>query len=258
MDDCEDGATSAADASHATLQLASKKRWSGNRCMAFGCSNTAQGSGFFIHEMPGKMPANAGERFTPFQKAWLDFIGKKRKFDSNDARGYKRINLCSGHFTEEDYVGTEVQMYKWGLRRNAPSLKKDAKPTVEMAKLPFPPSWFIPTALLASPLPMAMETSTLPMVTSSSSSTTSSSLAARSSTPTGPSTSATGKIPFILDEGEAGDDTGTNSTHPTKAKRRRLESKYIGKKDAEGIFAEYRIKADEEEARERGKDILDR
>ena len=87
-----------------------RERSSGLRCLAYGCSHTYQ-DGYFIHVMPGKMPTET-ERFTAHQKSWLDFIRKRRKMEGKDFRQYKRITLCSGHFVEEDYKRTEVQMYK--------------------------------------------------------------------------------------------------------------------------------------------------
>ena len=70
------------------------------RCWG-ACSYTAY-DGYFTHRLPGKMPAE-GERFTALQKAWIEFINRRRKLDTKDAKLYKSIVLCSGHFREEDY-----------------------------------------------------------------------------------------------------------------------------------------------------------
>ena len=89
-----------ATGSTSTKKSSSTSRKIGRRCNAYGCSNTSR-DGFFVHDMPGKMPSGS-ERFSPLQKSWVDFIGRKRKFDTKDAKKYQRISLCSGHFTEDD------------------------------------------------------------------------------------------------------------------------------------------------------------
>lgn len=127
-----------------------KKRKTSDRCIVYGCGNQGH-NGFFMHELPGKMPANE-ERFNGHQRKWLSFIGRSRKFDTKDARAYCKIIVCSGHFTKDDYESTDVSMYQNRLRTKPPSLKKDAVPTLDVALHPFPPSWFsLPPSALTTP-----------------------------------------------------------------------------------------------------------
>ena len=159
--------TSDSDATSQNWPMAKppKIRKKGSRCIAFGCSNTSY-DGFSIHNMPGKMP-DKGERFTTLQKAWINFISRKRKFDIKYARTYKRISLCSGHFREEDYETTDVQMYRHGIRTKPPHLKKDAVPTVDVAKQPFPQEWFAQTANVDSNQPSSSSSSSSGMMSPS-------------------------------------------------------------------------------------------
>ncbi|XP_072168561.1 uncharacterized protein [Diadema setosum] len=201
--------------------------------MVYGCSNTYQ-DGYFMHNMPGKMPGE-NENYSAHQKAWLNFIAKKRKLETKDFLRYQKISICSGHFTLEDYKTTEVQMFRRGIRSKTPSLNPEAVPTVVDAVHPFPPSWFIPAAL-ASPLPVAETAST------SSSGLSYSREAAQ------------------MDEAEHPSEAGQRSsgTKSSSLKRKRSDSNYIRRQEVNLICSEHDRKVEGDLARERAKDIFDR
>ncbi|XP_041464943.1 uncharacterized protein LOC121415701 [Lytechinus variegatus] len=228
-----------------------KKRKCGSRCNAGGCSNTIF-DGFFVHRMPGSMPVEPGERFTGTQKSWIEFIKRKRKFE---AKSYKHINLCSGHFVEADYVYTEVQMYKHGIRKKSPNLKKDAFPTVIVAEHPFPPKWFVPAptmqqsgAICASPLGghggEAPTSSTSPP----------------SQADQGASSISEVHIHGLAEEEpelDAGSGMRQTKSLATGGGKRKM-SALVRRKEIHAICTEYEEKVDEEKRKEMERDILDR
>ncbi|XP_072166818.1 uncharacterized protein [Diadema setosum] len=122
----------------------------GKRCLAFGCCNSSVNSSFSMHAMPGNMPVGT-EQFSPLQKEWITFIGRKRKFDCKDARNYSNIIVCSGHFKQEDFDSTQFEMFRRGHRKRPPRLLPGAVPSLYDAAQPFPPACFIPPALASSP-----------------------------------------------------------------------------------------------------------
>ncbi|XP_071478329.1 uncharacterized protein [Diadema antillarum] len=122
----------------------------GKRCMAFGCSNSSVNSSFSMHAMPGNMPVGM-DQFSPLQKEWITFIGRKRKFDCKDAKHYSNVIVCSGHFKQEDFDSTQFEMFRRGHRKRPPRLLPGAVPSLLDAVQPFPPACFIPPALASSP-----------------------------------------------------------------------------------------------------------
>eukprot|EP00057_Strongylocentrotus_purpuratus_P024709 XP_011679183.1 PREDICTED: uncharacterized protein LOC105445381 [Strongylocentrotus purpuratus] len=252
-----------------------RRRRSGLRCLAGGCSNTAY-DGFFIHLLarPGGAPTES-TRFTTHQKAWIDFIGRKRKFDCKLARTYKRIVLCSGHFREEDYESTQMRMYKHGLRTKPPDLQKGAIPTIDVAKQPFPPEWFDPLQVANQP--------SIGNILSSPACTTSSPASAIPSpatpVPSVPSPQDQGQDADVdldlqaqlQEEAElneeptlpsnanlSGTTSGSTSSSSYLKRSTTRQSMYIMKKELQAIRKEYAEKAETDKALERAKEILER
>ena len=62
-----------------TASNSSRKQ--GKRCVAYGCSNCSTNCTMSMLSLPGKMPSEK-ERFSPLQKSWIDFINKRRQFET--------------------------------------------------------------------------------------------------------------------------------------------------------------------------------
>lgn len=113
----------------ASFERQGKIRKEGKRCVSYGCGNTSY-NGFYVHKLPDKMPTCQLERFRALQKSWVDFIGRKRKFDMKDAQTYSKIHICSGCFQHENYETTHVEMFRRRLRIKPQALRDVAEKPV--------------------------------------------------------------------------------------------------------------------------------